>query len=81
MTPLVWFILFMATPIAIPGPLLRLLSSKFPLKLMQGNPGAGRPNFFLRIIFSSLLFGGILGVFGGCVAMSVWLLSPHLFSK
>jgi hypothetical protein len=81
MTPLVWFILFMVTPIAFPSSLLRLLSSRFPLNLMQGNPSEGRPKLFLRIIFASLLFGSILGVLGGFAATAVWLLPTHLFSK
>ena len=79
MTPLVWFILFMVMPTAFPASLLRLLSSRFPLNLMQGNPSEGHPKFFLRIILSSLLFGAILGLLAGCAAMSAWLL--NLFSK
>ena len=75
MAPLVWFILFMVMPLAFPTSLLRLLSSRFPLNLMQGNSGEVRPKLFLRIVFSSLLFGGMLGLLAGCAALTAWLLS------
>jgi hypothetical protein len=80
MTPLARFVLYaLGTAIALfISPLLR---TRFPLNVIQGGLGERRALLFPRILFSSLLFGGIFGLFCGSAVMAIRLLLPHLFSK
>jgi hypothetical protein len=80
MTPLAWFVLYaVGTAVSlIVSPLLR---NRFPLNLMQGSPGEPRALLFPRILFCSLLFGGIFGLLCGCAVMATRLMLPQLFSK
>ncbi len=80
MTPLAGFVLYVVgTAVSlVVSPLLR---NRFPLNLMQGSPGEPRVLLFPRILFCSLLFGGIFGLFCGCAILATRLLLPHLFSK
>ena len=78
MAPLIWIILFMLVPVAFPSSVIHSLRRKWPLSLMQGNSGQPRALAFARIIGGSLLFGSVLGLFGGCVATAAWLLQSHL---
>jgi hypothetical protein len=81
LTPLVWSILFMVVPLAFPGSFIHFLRRRWPLNVMQGNPGESRARGFARILSGSLLFGSVVGLLGGCVANAVWLLQFHLLSK
>ena len=81
MIPLIWIVLFMLLPVAFPDSLINFLGSRFPLNVMRGNPGEPRAQCFLRIIGGSILFGVVLGLLGGCVAIAEWLLQPQLLSN
>jgi hypothetical protein len=81
MTPVIWIILFMLVPVAFPDSLTNFVRSRFHLNVMRGTPGEPCVRGFLRIIGGSMLFGVVVGLFGGCVAMAVWLLHSHLLSQ
>jgi len=81
MTPLIWIILFMIVPLSFPDSVIHFLRRKWPLNVMQGNPGEPRARGFARILGGSLVFGSVLGLLGGCVATATWLLQSHVLSK
>jgi hypothetical protein len=60
MTPLVWIILFMLAPLAFPGSVIHFLRRRWPLNVMQANPGESRARGFARILTGSLLFGSVV---------------------
>jgi hypothetical protein len=81
-SPLLWFIVLGgALAIPLPQPLRKRLHNSFPLSLMRVHPGESRLMGFMRIIFSSVLFGCIVGLLGGATFMVVRGSLSHLVSK
>jgi hypothetical protein len=73
MTLLIWVTLFLAVSITgeFAGPSLR---NRFPWNLAQAHSSDSRALLFLRILCSSVVFGGILGLAAGLIATAVSLL-------
>lgn len=72
MTPLAWVALYIAAT-AIGELAFPLLHSRFPLNLARGKPGDTRATLFRRFLVANVLFAGIAGMLGGCLAMAVTL--------
>ncbi len=76
MTPVAWVALYIAAT-AIGELASPLLNSRFPLNLAHGKPGDTRSTLFRRFLVAYILFVGISGMLGGCLAMAVTLLLSH----
>lgn len=73
MTPLAWVAVYIAAT-AIGELASPLLKSRFPLNLARPKPGDTRVALFRRFLVANVLFAGIAGMLGGCLAMAVTLL-------
>jgi len=73
MRPWGWLILFLvgSTVGELAAPFLR---SRFPLSLMQHRADQSRSSSLLRLISSSVIFGGIVGLLVGWLALLLFSL-------